>query len=134
MKRSTQMWLLIVFTAAISLNACRPSDRSEGSASTSQEITLEVLDAPVSVGPAVVEVRLRSAGEATTGAQVSIRAEMTHAGMGAPLIVDATEVEAGVYRSEDFELEMAGDWFLTAVVVYPDGTTGEANQPIQVGR
>lgn len=133
MNRSLRTALILVLASITLLAACRPSDRSSSSAS-GWDVAIEVVGAPVGIGPAVVEVRPRREGRPVQGAQVSVRAEMTHAGMGAPLQVEASETEAGVYRSEALDLAMAGDWFITVTVVGPDGTTQESSQPLQVGR
>jgi hypothetical protein len=45
---------------------------------------------------------------------------MTHAGM-VPVVADAPEVEDGVYRSDGFAFDMAGDWIITVDVTHPDG-------------
>lgn len=132
MKRWGRAALFLALALAVLSTACRPSDRS-ASSTTGWEVVIEVVGAPVSIGPVVVEVRPRAEGGPVQGAQVSVRAEMTHAGMGAPLQVEAHEIEAGVYRSEALDLAMAGDWFLTAIVVGPDGATRESSLPMQVG-
>ncbi|OGO70653.1 MAG: hypothetical protein A2Z37_00715 [Chloroflexi bacterium RBG_19FT_COMBO_62_14] len=54
-----------------------------------------------------------------TGASVSLKADMTHAGM-APVLDDAEEVGEGLYRMS-FEWTMAGDWVLTVSGTLEDG-------------
>lgn len=60
-------------------------------------------------------------GAGVTGAEIEVTGDMTHAGM-VPVIVNASEVEPGLYAANDFEFTMAGDWIITTEVKLPDGT------------
>jgi len=53
-------------------------------------------------------------GTAASGAQVTMEANMSHAGM-VPVFADAQEVEPGLYRAI-MKLSMAGDWRVTVNV------------------
>ena len=110
---------LIVLALALALVACAPP--SEGDADPRRPITVALLEQPARVGPAVVEVRPQFDGAAVSGAAVRVVGDMTHAGM-VPVVADATDVGSGVYRTDDFLFDMAGDWVLSVDVTYPDGT------------
>jgi hypothetical protein len=73
------------------------------------------------VGPAAIEVSLR-AGDGTPigGAQVTLRGDMTRAGMK-PVMVQMQEVGRGTYLADDFSFGMAGDWLLSVQAVLPGG-------------
>lgn len=116
--RRALRWLLMVAVAA-TLIACDPP--SDADADARRPITVALLERPARVGPATVEVRPQLDGAPVSGATVRVVGDMTHAGM-VPVIADAPEVEAGVYRTADFAFDMAGDWVLSVDVAYPDGT------------
>ncbi len=115
-------FLLLLF---LLLAACRPPDPG-GTATTGQggedgvRVRLELAGEP-QLGEALVVVYLLDGRDGVSGAQVKLTGDMTHAGM-IPVIVDATEVEPGLYHSQGFEFTMAGDWVITAEIRLPDGT------------
>ena len=122
--------LLLVFLAS-----CRPPEPSAaattgGAGNTDGvRVSLELPQKPA-VGPTPVRVYvLGSDNEAVTGATVSIMGTMTHAGME-PVITEATPTENGLYQTQDFTFNMAGDWILQADVTLPDGT--EAGDELSV--
>ncbi len=74
------------------------------------------------MGPATLLVRLSDAsGAPVEGAGISLKGDMSHAGMQ-PLLADAAEAAAGVYQAQ-WTWSMAGDWFVTATATLPDGRT-----------
>jgi len=75
---------------------------------------------PVSVGTSTVTARISAGAEPLLGATVTVRGDMTHAGM-APALADLTEEGAGVYVTDGFALPMAGDWIVTLEVEAADG-------------
>lgn len=85
-------------------------------------VRIELIADPVEpvIGPARWRVTLLDAdGAPVEGAVVSLRGDMTHAGM-VPEEAAAVEDGAGVYRAE-FEWTMAGDWIVTVTATLPDG-------------
>ena len=66
-----------------------------------------------------------------SGATVEVTGDMTHAGM-VPVITEASESEPGLYRADDFEFTMAGDWIITAEVELPDGSKEMAETSLTV--
>lgn len=93
-------------------------------------MSLELPEAPA-VGPAEVLVYLLDGTAGVSGAQVTVTGNMTHAGME-PVIAEAVEREPGLYAVPDFDLNMAGDWLLTADVTLPDGERASTDRPITV--
>ena len=116
-----------IFFLALSLvllASCRPSsDEAAGGGSSQAQgvrtVTAEFVDAP-KLGEVQVRVTVLDGGEAVNDAQVEITGDMTHAGM-APVVAAAAPQGDGVYLSQGFEFNMAGDWILTVEAVYPDG-------------
>jgi len=119
---------------ALLVSACRPpSDRVSGDAGSSLGVEVTLLTRPARVGPAAIEVRVEHAGEAVLGASVRVTGDMTHAGM-VPVIAEAAEVEPGVYRSQGFAFDMAGDWVVSADVTRADGGRQQGTLAVSVAR
>ena len=77
---------------------------------------------PPAVGQATLLVRLSDQqGRPIEGATLSLRGDMTHAGME-PVLEDAEEVGEGLYRVT-FEWTMAGDWVITVSGTIKDSRT-----------
>jgi hypothetical protein len=114
---------------AVALVACDPP--ADGEADERRPIAVALLDQPARVGPATVEVRPQLDGAPVSGARVRVVGDMTHAGM-VPVVAEALEAGAGVYRTEGFAFDMAGDWVLSVDVTYPDGTERAAALAVSV--
>ncbi|MDF1521812.1 MAG: FixH family protein [Trueperaceae bacterium] len=127
--RRALRWLLLALAVA-TLVACDPP--SDGEADARRPIAVALLERPARVGPATVEVRPALDGAPVSGARVRVVGDMTHAGM-VPVVAEAPEVGAGVYRTEGFAFDMAGDWVLSVDVTYPDGTERAAALAVFVG-
>jgi len=115
---------LIFLAFALLLVACRPpgENNSSASAAASDPSRLRVeLDGEAKMGQVPVSVFLLEDGDGVSGAEIEITGDMTHAGM-VPVIVTATEQSAGLYRAEDFQFTMAGDWIITTEVTLADGS------------
>lgn len=123
--------LITLILALATLAACKPPEPSGGGATNGTatasadglRLRLE-LGSPTVVGPATVTVHVLDGSQGVTDAAVEVRGDMSHAGMQ-PALAQATEVEPGVYRADDFVFSMAGDWIVTAEVSTADGR--EAN-------
>ncbi len=115
--------------------ACRPPADRTGDATTGSrtEVSVELLTRPARVGPAAIEVVVHRDGVALEGATVRVTGDMTHAGM-VPVVADARYHGEGVYRSDGFAFDMAGDWIITVNVTHPDGTRDEATLATSVTR
>ncbi len=117
------------------LAACRPPEGGAQGAgadtSSGVRVSLELPQAPA-VGPATVRVYLLGPdNEGVSNATVTVTGTMTHAGME-PVIAEATPTEGGIYETESFEFDMAGDWILTAEATLTDGGTAQAERPVTV--
>ncbi len=112
--------LLVVLLLA----ACRPPENTQsstGSRTAEHGIQLRIeTNGDPRIGVVPVTVYMLKEGEGVSGASIRITGDMTHAGM-VPVIVEALEQESGLYRADDFEFNMAGDWILTAEITLPDG-------------
>ena len=86
---------------------------------------------PARMGDAQLEITITSRdGEPIEGAGVSVRGDMTHAGM-VPVFGSAEEIGDGLY-TVPFAWTMGGDWVVTVIIELPDGTVTERALPIQV--
>ena len=59
-------------------------------------------------------------------------AVQTPSGLMVPVIREAAESEPGLYRADDFEFDMGGDWFVTAEVTLRNGEQFELAIPASV--
>jgi len=112
------------FFVALTLLACGCSRRTT-TTDQAPHLRLDIVELrpdPPAVGQATLLVRLSDQeGRPIEGATMSLRADMTHAGM-APVLEDAEEVGEGLYRVS-FEWTMAGDWVITVSGTLEDGRT-----------
>ena len=117
----------------LALAACGPGGesgsapggaRSTQPAASADQLAIVMTIDPLTVGTSTVTANVSAGGEPEVGATVTVRGDMTHAGM-APVIAELTEDEAGVYVTNDFELTMAGDWIITVEVEATDGRTAK---------
>jgi hypothetical protein len=77
---------------------------------------------PALVGPATLSVQLSDAsGAPVEGAAVSLKGDMSHAGMQ-PVLANAAETAGGGYETP-WVWTMSGDWFVTVTAALPDGRT-----------
>jgi hypothetical protein len=123
----------IIVSLTTFLVACRPPGGAASAAGGRGAAGVEVqLPADPAVGPAVVTVRVARDGAPVAGAEVEVTGDMTHAGM-IPVIAPALEAEPGVYRTDAFAFDMAGDWIVTAEVELADGgeARGEASTTVR---
>ena len=127
----------LVALAALTLlvAACRPpADAGTSTAGANVGVvSVELLTRPARVGPAAIEVRVQRDGAPIEGASVRVTGDMTHAGM-VPVVAEAPAFEPGVYRSDAFAFDMAGDWVITADVTYADGIRDHGTLAVTVAR
>lgn len=115
------------------LAACRPPEGNARGAGSSSgvRVSIELPDAPA-VGPATVRVYLLGQdNEAVTDATVTVTGTMTHAGME-PVVAEAVPTENGVYETEAFVFDMAGDWLLEAEAELSGGGEAQDERPVTV--
>lgn len=126
--------IISVLFLCLLLSGCRPPDAGGTQDGTQNpegvRVSLELPDAP-EVGPAELRVYVLQGNGAVSDAQVTVTGNMTHAGME-PVIAEATESEPGLYLTQAFNFDMAGDWLLTADVTLPDGSRASDDVPVTV--
>lgn len=117
--RRGAFWLAALLVALTLVSGCQRVSRQETAAPPVQIELIAPLFAPAS-GPAMLHVELRDeAGHPIEDARVSVRGDMTHAGM-IPVLGQAVRVRDGVYDIP-FEWTMGGDWVLTVDAELADG-------------
>ena len=134
MKRALPL-LFLMFTFLI-LTACRPPEDSSAAtapaqAGIPQSVRVETEGEPTLGETPVIVYVLGENSDGVSGATVEVTGDMTHAGM-VPVVAEAVESAPGLYRADDFEFTMAGDWILTAEVAFPDGTEETAEAAVTV--
>ncbi|HEX7003510.1 MAG TPA: FixH family protein [Trueperaceae bacterium] len=129
------MRLLAVIALLSLLAACKPPESAAASATgeaTKAGVTVELtIDGEATVGAAPVRVTVERDGAGVTGASVEVIGEMTHAGM-VPVVTQASEVEPGLYVSDEFGFNMAGDWIVSAQVSLENGEELRAARALSV--
>ncbi len=86
---------------------------------------------PPGVGKYTLNVSVfDSENNPVNNAQVSVKGDMTHAGM-LPVLATATNGDKGQYKVP-FEWTMGGDWIVTIQVTLPDGTVAEESFPMVI--
>lgn len=122
----------------VAASACRPPVDGDGGGAASANaadgaVEVSLLTRPARVGPAALEARVVRDGIGVEGATVGFTGDMTHAGM-VPVLADGVELGDGVYRSDGFAFDMAGDWVITVDVRHADGSRDQGTLAVQVAR
>ena len=128
------MWLALAALALVALTGCqRASQQSPADQAPEISAILAVDPEPALVGPATLSVQLSDAsGAPVEGATVSLKGDMSHAGMQ-PVLAGATETAGGVYEAP-WVWTMSGDWFVTVTAMLSDGRTLLRRFDLTVGR
>ncbi|MDQ7026820.1 MAG: copper chaperone PCu(A)C [Anaerolineae bacterium] len=116
---SKRMIALLGFLMLI-LVGCR-QEEALSSEDINIALAFEPADLAVTGDSTVLVTVTDNDGNAINDATVTIRGDMSHAGM-APVIRDVETGEEGVF-STDYEWTMAGDWEVSVTVTLPDGTS-----------
>jgi hypothetical protein len=111
-------WLLLAALLTFSAAGCARASRQETNAD------LRIGMTPIPYPPAVGQARLvihvtDAAGAPIDDARLSIKGDMTHAGM-TPVLAEGGGGVDGYYETP-FEWTMAGDWIVTVEVWLADG-------------
>ena len=132
--------MIVTLALLVGASACRPPSDGAGDAGRSASanaadspVEVSLLTRPARVGPAALEVRVVRDGVGVEGATVRFTGDMTHAGM-IPVLADGVELGDGVYRSDGFAFDMAGDWVITVDVRHADGSRDQGTLAVQVAR
>jgi hypothetical protein len=106
---------LVVLAIMFGISCHRPSNASSG-----VKVEFQIKPQPVRVGPVEISLTLTDiATHPLTGAQITVEADMSHAGMS-PVFAPSKEVGAGQYQSQ-LSLGMAGDWVVLLHGTLPNG-------------
>lgn len=127
------MRFVFLFLSLALLAACRPPERASrgGGEADGIRVSLELPQKPA-VGPATVRVYLLSPdNQGVSDATVTVTGTMTHAGME-PVVAEATPTETGIFETQTFEFNMAGDWILEAEADLADGSTAQDELTVTV--
>lgn len=117
-------WLLAVLIVLLAATAGCQRASQQAATDQAPEIAAGLIVAPdpAVVGPANLQVTLTDAsGAPVEGASVSLKGDMSHAGMK-PVLAEASGGANGIYDAQ-WMWTMAGDWFVTVTATLPDGRT-----------
>ncbi len=117
------LWVVVAIAMMLAATGCQRASQ-QASIDQAPEIAavLTIDPDPALVGPATLAVQLNDAGGAAVeGATVSLKGDMSHAGMQ-PVLADAAETSGGLYQTP-WVWTMSGDWFVTVTAALPDGRT-----------
>ena len=125
-------WALLALVLASSLAACtRNSSQVDKAPEVAMELTLDP-DPPLFGRTSELTVVLTDAdGAPIDNADLTIKGDMTHAGM-VPVIVETDSSQDGVYTTR-FDWSMSGDWIVTITAELPDGRTAVRTFELAVG-
>jgi hypothetical protein len=113
------------------LAGCGRVQQANPAAPDSYAVTLAADPAPPVVGDGALSVTLRdAAGRPVDNAQLTIEANMSHAGM-TPVMANSAVGKDGVYRVP-LTWTMAGDWYVDVKFILPDGQKITRRFPVQV--
>lgn len=125
--KTFQPVIILLFILAGGVSCTRVSQRQE----TFLNIELVGPLFPPSVGPGQVVVRVSDPdGNLVDDARVTIRGDMTHAGM-VPVLATADFEGSGTYRAIT-EWTMAGDWTLSVATTLADGRVSQQTFDLSV--
>lgn len=138
--RAARLTALCLCVLLIFLAACGPRDAGGSQAGTATgtqtagtagTIDIVMVIEPLRVGTATVTAQVSDSAGPLVGADVSVRGDMTHAGMP-PALGDLQEAQPGTYATDAFELPMAGDWIITIEVAAADGREATSESFVSV--
>ena len=111
-------YLLIIVIFGL-FSACGGRNSAQTS-NSNYDISVEAGSTAVGQTDLMVTVKDQN-GAAINDANVSIKGDMSHAGMQ-PVLGESSSANDGVYTIP-YEWTMAGDWFITVDVTFADGST-----------
>lgn len=110
---------LIIFVLLIALTACNGRNSQQ---TDTADIRIIAAVASTQVGQTELIITVTdNAGNPINDASVSVKGDMSHAGM-TPVLAEVSSGSDGVYTMP-FEWTMGGDWIVTVEVVLADGRT-----------
>jgi YtkA-like len=112
-RRCRLIWVVVALVIGI---GCHRTPNT----SSAVIVEFQIKPMPVQVGPVVVSLTLTdAANHPVNGAQITVEADMSHAGMN-PVFAQAAEVQPARYESH-VSLGMAGDWVILLHGKLPNG-------------
>lgn len=114
--------VLLAMTMAVLLGSgCGRESRNASSANA--QISLTAIPFPAAVGQSRLVIQVSDpAGKPISDAALSIKGDMTHAGM-VPVLAAVQGGDAQGYYQVPIEWTMAGDWVVTVEVILANGTS-----------
>jgi hypothetical protein len=113
------LFLLALAMIVIVGSGCARESRRESS--TNAQISMTAIPFPAAVGESRLVIQVTDlAGQPVSDAALSIKGDMTHAGM-VPVLAEVDGGDEEGYYEVPFEWTMAGDWVVTVEAVLSDG-------------
>lgn len=113
------LWLLLLASILVA-SGCARASREPAAADIQLGLTAVPFPAHVGDGRLVIQVT-DGAGNPINDARLSIKGDMTHAGM-VPVLAEIESTGVDGYYEVPFAWTMAGDWIVTIEATLPDGT------------
>ncbi|MFL7839735.1 MAG: FixH family protein [Candidatus Promineifilaceae bacterium] len=114
--------LVLLATAVVLLLGSGCSRESRNASSSNVQMNLTAIPFPAAVGQSRLVIRVTDlAGQPVSDAALSVKGDMTHAGM-VPVLAEVKGGDEEGYYNVPFEWTMAGDWVVTVEATLDDGT------------
>ncbi len=111
--------LFVMFILLLALTACNGRNSQQ---TDNADIRIIAAVASTQVGQTELLITITdNAGNPINDAEVSVKGDMSHAGM-TPVLAETSSGSDGVYKMP-FEWTMGGDWIVNVEVVLADGRT-----------
>ena len=124
--------LVLLAMAVVLLLGSGCGRESRNASSSNTQINLTAIPYPAAVGQSRLVIRVTDlAGQPISNAALSIKGDMTHAGM-VPVLAEVQGGDAEGYYNVPFEWTMAGDWVVTIEAVLNNGTRARKRFDISV--
>jgi hypothetical protein len=122
--------LLLGLTLLLLGSGCARASRQANSVDV--QLSLTAIPFPPHIGPTRLVIQVAdSEGRPIDDAHLSIKGDMTHAGM-VPVLAEIEGATADGLYEIPFEWTMAGDWVVTVDLELPDGSTAQERFDLSV--
>lgn len=124
--------LVLLATTMVLLLGSGCGRESRNVSSSNTQISLTAIPYPAAVGQSRLVIKVTDlAGQPITDAALSIKGDMTHAGM-VPVLAEVQGGDVEGYYNVPFEWTMAGDWVVTVEAMLSNGTRAKKRFDISV--
>ena len=124
--------LVLLATAVVLLLGSGCGRESRNASSSNAQINLTAIPFPAAMGQTRLVIQVTDlAGQPISDATLSIKGDMTHAGM-VPVLAEVQGGDEDGYYNVPFEWTMAGDWVVTVEATLNDGTRAKERFDISV--